>query len=182
MVVVITAVGSFTWEFVSGLEDLIFYYAVGFKRMHAVGLKHNICTIAINRPEYKYTGSSKYTDEHIKQAAEGQKTFLDLSQLRLAYFLQFVVTELQVPRYDKARNSGGISVMAWSIGVLLQLSLLGDPTVIPKNIYNVIEPEMRNMIMYGNHKQQVAQMFIDHPTSSNRSPMSIVWISSSRGS
>jgi hypothetical protein len=119
----------------------------GFERMHDAGLKRNIRTVIINRPEY--AGSTKYTDEQIREAAEGQKVFLDRFQLQLAHFLQFMVSELRVPRFNKSQKIGGIAIMGWSLGVLYQLSLLADPAVIPRDVYNAIEPEITNMIIYG---------------------------------
>lgn len=122
------------------------YNGHGFQRMQAAGIKQNIRTFTINRPEY--AGSTKYTDAQIQEIVEGRKVFLDRFQLQLAHLLNLIISEAKVPQFDKSKKTGGIVIMGWSLGASFGLTLLGDPDIIPRELYNVIEPEVTDLILY----------------------------------
>ena len=70
----------------------------------------------------------------------------------LAIFLENFVTSNDIPKYrtsPSGERSGGISVLGWSSGCILQLSMLGHAGAISEDRRSFLEEYLRAAIVYG---------------------------------
>ncbi|KAJ7433437.1 hypothetical protein B0H11DRAFT_1758951 [Mycena galericulata] len=122
----------------------------GFVRLHEYASKYNMRVILCNRRGYH--GSMKFSEGDVAEMRAAPKVFQDRVALQLAWFLQHFVEEERIPKVtldDVNRNlGGGIVLMGWSFGNATSLALLADPGVIPKDVYGVIEPYLRTLVVY----------------------------------
>ncbi|KAJ7447873.1 Alpha/Beta hydrolase protein [Mycena galericulata] len=123
----------------------------GFVRLHEYASKYNMRVILCNRRGYH--GSTKFSEGEVAEMRAAPKAFQDRVALQLAWFLQHFVKEERIPKatLDNANRNlgGGIVLMGWSFGNATSLALLADPGVIPKDVYGVIEPYLRTLVVYG---------------------------------
>ncbi|KAF7294194.1 AB hydrolase-1 domain-containing protein [Mycena chlorophos] len=109
----------------------------GFEHVHLYAHQNNLRTIFVNRRDYK--GSTPYSDGEVADIQAGNETAYGLDVARvLGHFIDAGVV-----------GSGGILVMGWSLGNLWTLSFLGNPGVIPRDLYEKIQPHLRSVIVYG---------------------------------
>ena len=101
----------------------------------------------LNRRDY--TGSTKYTDENLKDLNAGDKSFMERLALEVKHFLLWFVDTHKIPKITADRKSGGFSVMGWSMGNATAFSILGYPDVVGKESYRRLEPYLRQIILYG---------------------------------
>ncbi|KAJ7179679.1 hypothetical protein C8R46DRAFT_887763 [Mycena filopes] len=118
----------------------------GLVGLHEHAHKNNLRVVLWNRRDYR--GSTKYTDAELKDLHEGRKVFQDRLALQLAEFFQYFIKHENTPALTADRKAGGFILMGWSFGNATTLSLLSDSAVIPKGIYNMIEPYIMSLVMY----------------------------------
>jgi len=100
----------------------------------------------LNRRDY--AGSSKYTDDNLKDLNAGDKVFMERLGLEVAYFLTWFAENHDIPKISADRKSGGFAVMGWSMGNATSTSLLGYPDVIGSERYQKLEPYFRRLVLY----------------------------------
>jgi hypothetical protein len=69
--------------------------------------------------------------------------------LQVANFLLRFVQTHNVPRVSSDRKSGGLVVMGWSLGNITSLAFIGQPDVVPKELYRELTPYMKEIILFG---------------------------------
>lgn len=79
----------------------------------------------------------------------GRKIFQDRLGVQIAWFLKHFIENEHTPAVTADRTAGGIILMGWSFGNATNLSLLADPTTIPRSVYEIIEPHLRSLVLYG---------------------------------
>jgi len=99
-----------------------------------------------NRRDYR--GSTKYTDAELEDLKAGRKVFQDRLAIQLAWFLEHFINHENTPKLSLDRKSGGFIVLGWSFGNATTLSLFADPAVIPKALYDTIEPYVMSLVLY----------------------------------
>lgn len=114
--------------------------------------------MTINRREY--AGSTKYSDEDLKELNAGEKTFMERVGLETARFLLWFAETRQIPKISTDRKTGGLAVMGWSMGVPLSTAVLGYPEVIEEHLYTSLEPYFRRLILYGACSQATLNLVI----------------------
>jgi hypothetical protein len=118
-----------------------------FHKLLPFGQKDNIRLVIVNRRDYD--GSTKYTDDNLKEFHEGKMSSLDRLGAEVAHFLVWFVETQKIPKINAARSSGGFSVMAWSMGNATLLCLLGCPEYVGTEAYTKLEPYCRQLVLYG---------------------------------
>jgi len=117
-----------------------------FHKLLPFGAAHNIRLVILNRRDY--AGSTKYTDENLKDLNAGDKSFLERLALEVKHFLLWFADTQNIPRITADRKSGGFAVMGWSMGIATPLSILGYPDIIGNESYKKLEPYFRQLILY----------------------------------
>jgi hypothetical protein len=123
-----------------------------FHKLLPFGAKDNIRLVIVNRRDY--VGSTKYTDDNLKDLNEGKAAFMERLGAEVAHLLIWFAETHKIPKISADGKSGGISVMGWSIGTATPMALLAYPDFIGKDTCAKLEPYFRQLILYG--------MFSDH--------------------
>jgi pimeloyl-ACP methyl ester carboxylesterase len=123
------------------------FTADGFTPLFDHAHKNNFRIINLNRRHYR--GSTPYTDEELDDLKTGRKIFYDRLAMQIAWFLEHLINVEQVPKPNEERTSGGLVLVGWSFGAATALTVLSDPEVIPKSVYETIEPYFLNLVLYG---------------------------------
>ena len=110
-------------------------------------MKDNIRLVIVNRRDY--TGSTKYTDDELKDLNEGNVSFIERLGAEVAHLLMWFAETHNIPKVSRDRKSGGFSVMGWSMGIATTMAVLGCPEFVGKEAYAKLEPYFRQFIMYG---------------------------------
>ncbi|KAF8148346.1 hypothetical protein K438DRAFT_1625545, partial [Mycena galopus ATCC 62051] len=118
----------------------------GFVLLHEHAHLNNLRVVIWNRRNYR--GSTKYTDAELEDLKAGRKIFLDRFALQTAWFFEHFIKNEQTPPVSPDRKAGGFILMGWSYGVATTLSLLSDPSVLPKSLYNTIMPYLMSLVLY----------------------------------
>ncbi|KAJ7671871.1 hypothetical protein B0H17DRAFT_192843 [Mycena rosella] len=118
----------------------------GFVRLQEHAHKHNLRIVAWNRRGYH--GSTKYTDEELADLKAGRKIFLDRLAVQTAWFLEHFIKHEKTPKATADRAAGGFILLGWSFGNVTALALFADPAVIPKALYETVEPHLRSLVLY----------------------------------
>ncbi|KAJ6509122.1 Alpha/Beta hydrolase protein [Mycena vulgaris] len=118
----------------------------GFVRLHEYAQKYNLRIVLWNRRGYR--GSTKYSDEELADMRAGRKIFQDRLALQTAWFLEHFIKHENTPAVTADRTAGGFVLAGWSSGVPVVLALFADPDVIPKPLYEVVEPRLRSLVLY----------------------------------
>jgi pimeloyl-ACP methyl ester carboxylesterase len=103
--------------------------------------------IAWNRRDYH--GSTKYTDDELAELATGRQVFQERLAFQLASFLENFIKTKDTPKLSSDRKTGGFIIMGWSFGNATTLSLLSNPSAVPKPLYEFIEPYVMSIVIYG---------------------------------
>ncbi|KAJ7921915.1 hypothetical protein B0H13DRAFT_1604137 [Mycena leptocephala] len=119
----------------------------GMVRLHEHADDNNLRVVIWSRRDYR--GSTKYTDAELDDLRAGRKTFQDRLAIQLAWFLEHFIKHEKTPKLSVDRDSGGFILMGWSFGNATMLSLFSDPDVIPRTLYETVEPYMMSLILYG---------------------------------
>ncbi|KAJ7237967.1 Alpha/Beta hydrolase protein [Mycena rebaudengoi] len=114
--------------------------------LHEHAHSNNLRVILWNRRDYR--GSTKYTDEELEDLKDGRKVFQDRLAIQLAWFLEHFIKHEKTPKLAADRSSGGFILMGWSFGNATTLSLFSDPAVIPKPLYETVEPYLASVVLY----------------------------------
>ncbi|KAJ7139235.1 Alpha/Beta hydrolase protein [Mycena epipterygia] len=122
------------------------YNGYGFVRLHEYAHKYNIRTIFWNRRDYH--GSTKYTDDELADMRAGGKDFQDRLALHTAWFFQHFIENENTPKVTGDRKAGGFILVGWSSGNAATLALFADSAVIPKPLYETLEPHLRSLVLY----------------------------------
>jgi len=117
-----------------------------FRKLIPDAFANNVRLIILNRREY--SGSSQYTDAEIDDLLAGRKCFMERLGLQVANFLLWFVQTHNIPRVSSDRKSGGLAVMGWSLGNTTSLAFIGQPDVIPKELYQKLTPYMKDVILF----------------------------------
>jgi hypothetical protein len=126
---------------------IISYIPDIFHKLLPFGQKDNIRLIIVNRRDYD--GSTKYSDDDLKDFNEGKMSCLGRLGSEVAHLLLWFAETHEIPKINNSRSSGGFSIMGWSIGAATLLSLLGCPEVVGTETYTKLEPYCRQLILYG---------------------------------
>ncbi|KAJ7671849.1 Alpha/Beta hydrolase protein [Mycena rosella] len=118
----------------------------GFIPLHEYAHKYNLRIILWNRREYR--GSTKYSDEELADLKAGRKVFQDRLAIQTAWFLEHFIKNESSPKVTADRSAGGFILMGWSFGNATTLALFADPAVIPKPLYETVEPHLRSLVLY----------------------------------
>jgi hypothetical protein len=118
-----------------------------FQKVLPFAPKDNIRIISVNRRDY--TGSTKYTDDDIKDLNEGKASFMARLGAEVAHLLIWLAEAQKVPKISADGKTGGISIMGWSTGDATPMAILGYPEFIGKEAYTKLEPYFRQLISYG---------------------------------
>jgi hypothetical protein len=105
--------------------------------------------VILNRRDY--AGSTKYTDENLKDLIAGDKSFVERLALEVKHFLLWFTDTHKIPEITADRKSGGFAVMGWSMGNATAFSILGYPGVVGNKSYRRLEPYLRQLILYGGY-------------------------------
>ncbi|KAJ7671855.1 hypothetical protein B0H17DRAFT_948063 [Mycena rosella] len=111
--------------------------------------QYNLRIILWNRRGYR--GSTKYSDEELADLKAGRKVFQDRLAIQTAWFLEHFIKNESSPKVTADRSAGGFILMGWSFGNATTLALFADPAVIPKPLYETVEPHLRSLVLYGSN-------------------------------
>ncbi|KAF8893775.1 hypothetical protein BD779DRAFT_1435527 [Infundibulicybe gibba] len=117
-----------------------------FCKLYSLVEQQNLRIVTVQRRDYP--GSTPYTDEELDDLRNGRKSFLDRLGILLAHFLEYLIREHNVPKTSMDRSSGGFSILGWSMGTATAMSLLSDPTIIPRDTYLLLEQYVTNLVLY----------------------------------
>ncbi|KAJ7635145.1 Alpha/Beta hydrolase protein [Roridomyces roridus] len=118
----------------------------GLVGLHAHAHKNNLRLIIWNRRDYR--GSTKYTDAELEDLKAGRKVFQDRLAMQMAWFLEHFIRNENTPKLSEDRKTGGFILAGWSFGNATLLSLFSDPGVLPKELYEIIEPYVMSFVLY----------------------------------
>ncbi|KAJ7087054.1 hypothetical protein C8R43DRAFT_908925, partial [Mycena crocata] len=118
----------------------------GMITLHEHAHQNNLRVIIWNRRDYR--GSTKYSDEELADLNAGRKVFQDRLSLQIAWFFEHFIKHENIPKVGPDRKSGGFILLGWSFGNATALALLSDPAVIPKPLYESIEPYVMSLVLY----------------------------------
>ncbi|KAJ7612579.1 hypothetical protein FB45DRAFT_301796 [Roridomyces roridus] len=117
-----------------------------FERLHEWAPKYNARLVLMNRRGYH--GSTPFTDAEVEEMHQGRKHFQDRLALQLACFLKHFIEKESAPPVNPDRSTGGLVLVGWSLANATTLSLLANPTVVGRELYEAIEPYLRTLVMY----------------------------------
>ncbi|KIM42184.1 hypothetical protein M413DRAFT_444643 [Hebeloma cylindrosporum] len=117
-----------------------------FHKLLPLGAAHNIRLVILNRRDY--AGSTKYSDENLKDLQAGDKSFMERLALEVKHFLLWFIDTHNIPKITADRKSGGFVLMGWSMGNVTALSILGYQDVVGNEAYQRLEPYLRQLILY----------------------------------
>jgi len=100
----------------------------------------------VNRRDY--AGSTKYTDDDLKDLNEGNASFMERLGTEVAHLLIWFADTHKVPKVSADRKTGGFSVMGWSMGNATPMALLAYPEFVGREAYAKLEPYFRQLILY----------------------------------
>ncbi|KAJ7058715.1 hypothetical protein C8F01DRAFT_281316 [Mycena amicta] len=140
----------------------------GFTRMHTYAHQHNLRTILCNRRDYR--GSTPYTDAELAELYAGKQVFQDRLAMQLTWVMEHFVRLDEVRPVNSDRTMGGIILMGWSSGNNTTLAVLGNPAVIPGEVYRTIEPYWRSLVLYD---PSCMALGIPRPPGDNHPPTSL---------
>lgn len=118
-----------------------------FSKLLSFGAKDNVRLVVVNRRDY--AGSTKYTDEDIRDLNEGRAAFMERLGAEVAHLLIWFAETHKIPKISVDHKTGGFSIMGWSFGNATTMALLGSPEYVGKEAYRKLEPYFRQLIMYG---------------------------------
>ncbi|KAJ7223451.1 hypothetical protein GGX14DRAFT_351997 [Mycena pura] len=118
----------------------------GLVPLHKHAHNDNLRIILWNRRDYR--GSTKYTSEELNALVHGSKTHQDRLALHLAWFFAHFIKFEGTPALTPDRKAGGFILVGWSFGCATALALLADPAVIPRPLYETIEPYLMGLVLY----------------------------------
>lgn len=131
-----------TTSFISDLDT--------FHKLLPFGAKDNIRLVIVNRREY--AGSTKYTDDDLKDLNEGKVSFMEILAAEVAHLLVWFVETHNIPKASVDHKSGGLSIMGWSMGNTTSMSVFGYPEAVGQEAYVKLEPYLRQFILYGKRR------------------------------
>ncbi|KAJ7773854.1 hypothetical protein B0H16DRAFT_1304083 [Mycena metata] len=135
----------------SDYTTMVVIHGTGFNgysmvQLHEYAPKHNLRTILCNRRHYH--GTTKYSEEELSELKAGSKCIQDKLGLQTAWFLEHFVKNEGITKVTADRRGGGVILMGWSFGNATTLAILADPEVIPRPVYETIEPYLRSLVLY----------------------------------
>jgi len=117
-----------------------------FHKLLPLGAANNVRLVILNRRDY--AGSTKYTDDDLKDLNAGDKVFMERLGLEVTHFLLWFAETHQVPKISADRKTGGFAVMGWSMGNATTMASITYSEVIGKETYSKLEPYFRRLILY----------------------------------
>jgi pimeloyl-ACP methyl ester carboxylesterase len=118
-----------------------------FTPLHEFAHRANLRVVVWNRRDYH--GSTKYTDEELADLNAGRQIHQDRLALQIASFLEYFIQAKDTPKLGSDRKTGGFILMGWSFGNATTLSLFANPEAISQNLYELIEPYVMSLVLYG---------------------------------
>jgi hypothetical protein len=103
----------------------------------------------------EYGGSTPFSDEELDQYhsfdPDDQEAVLHVQALELAEFIAHFIREEKLPRpiHSNGMNSGGVSILTWSVGSASVLSLLANISTLSDSVNTLLESHLRTVILYG---------------------------------
>ncbi|KIM79173.1 hypothetical protein PILCRDRAFT_792298 [Piloderma croceum F 1598] len=117
-----------------------------FHKLLPFGAKDNIRLVIVNRRDY--AGSTKYTDDDLKDLNEGKAAFMERLGAEVAHLLIWFAETHKISKISVDGKSGGFSVMGWSMGSATPMALLAYPDFVGKGTCAKLEPYFRQLILY----------------------------------
>lgn len=122
-------------------------FKASFEGVHIHAAPNNLRFIIVNRRGYP--GSTPYTDGELGDIVNNSKVDIDRRAIMTAYFVKYVVDNLSIPKMSADRKTGGIAVVGWSFGSVATLSLFSDLDIYPKDLYPVLEDNVKDVVIMG---------------------------------
>lgn len=107
----------------------------------------NIRLVIVARRSYK--GSTQYREDELEDIRAGRNSFMERQGNEVANFLRWFVDTNRIPKIRADRRAGGFSIMGWSLGCLDAFAFLGQPDAVIKASYQILEPYLRQILLYG---------------------------------
>ncbi|KAL5532480.1 hypothetical protein ACEPAF_6050 [Sanghuangporus sanghuang] len=126
------------------------YHAQTFQRLISLAPQHNFRLIALNRRDYIGSAPFNESELSILNSADESKhrQFLYDRGLEIAYFLLWIVNELEIPRIRFYGNKGGLALLGWSLGNVTSIAFLANLEKYPREVTRVLEPYLRHFCIY----------------------------------
>lgn len=125
-----------------------------FRRMFAPA-EHNLRLVLLNTRDYP--GSSPYTEDDLSIMTSGgfdrQETFIRDQGHEIATFLLEYIRATNIPPYRTSDEGegvpGGLVLLAWSMGNLFTMSMLGNAMSFPEDTQTTLHKYLRMVVLHG---------------------------------
>ncbi|KAJ7806830.1 hypothetical protein B0H13DRAFT_1669614 [Mycena leptocephala] len=117
-----------------------------FVRLHEYDHKYNLRIVICNRRDYR--GSTKYSNDELADLQAGRQSFQHLLGLQTAWFLEHFIKHENTPKVTTDGRAGGFILVGWSFGNATTLALLAEADMIPRQLYKILEPHLRSLVLY----------------------------------
>ncbi|KAJ3557176.1 hypothetical protein NM688_g1611 [Phlebia brevispora] len=160
------------------IHGLIYHGGV-FHPLLPLAEKYGIRLVIVNWRDYP--GSSPYTPPEIA-AFQGdyqtQASIMEDQGRQIAKFLEWFVTKHKVPqlRVIDGKKSGGLSVLAWSLGNVFLLAFLAYAHKLEEKTKSVLEKYLRSAIVFGQQclsfqEDSLTDPYVDPPVKALGKPI-----------
>ncbi|KAG7096125.1 hypothetical protein E1B28_006799 [Marasmius oreades] len=118
--------------------------ASSLEKLYDFSHQLNLRIVLLERPPY---GSTPYTESELDDLKQGRKIYLDRFGARLAEFLVQFIQKEKIPKASDDLNRGGITVVGWSAGAALAMTLLSDAKIVPPVTYPILEQYVKDVLL-----------------------------------
>ncbi|KAJ6474061.1 hypothetical protein C8R47DRAFT_1221308 [Mycena vitilis] len=119
------------------------FHSGTFQRLNPLAQPNSLRIISVNRREYP--GSSPYSTEELRIFSEGddaeRASLLEQQGRDLAMFIYQLIIELPIPK------TGGIAIIAWSLGGLFLLSLIAVVETLPAAVRQQLTAFVQTVVL-----------------------------------
>ncbi|EKM49942.1 uncharacterized protein PHACADRAFT_264395 [Phanerochaete carnosa HHB-10118-sp] len=122
-----------------------------FDRMLPYASKYGLRIITMNNRDYH--GSTPYTDEELAHLTNPDVEVQAYAMRRwgreLALFLAYVCQTLHIPAVaSDGAKEGGLVLVAWSMGGIAAVSILGDPRTMGSDLTTTLAPYLSKVVLF----------------------------------
>ena len=124
-----------------------------FRRLLPYVIERRLRLVLLNTRDYP--GSSRFTKEELERLRSTesgiQAAVVQVLGHELAVFLQYLVRNVGIPKIveKKGKRVGGLAVIAWSLGNLVSLSMLGNASSLPGEVQETLGQYLHTVVLYG---------------------------------
>ncbi|KAJ6481592.1 hypothetical protein C8R47DRAFT_1073936, partial [Mycena vitilis] len=152
------------------------FHSGTFQRLNPLAQPNSLRIISVNRREYP--GSSPYSTEELRIFSEGddaeRASLLEQQGRDLAMFIYQLIIELPIPK------TGGIAIIAWSLGGLFLLSLIAVVETLPAAVRQQLTAFVQTVVLLRSYSAIVSCFLLrPHfrvPFSCSRLPTPSDWL------